>query len=377
MPSVLRPFVWPLIFLALAAVLYQARIQREMVDFEVYRTAARRALNGEPLYRATDGHYQFKYLPAFALAIAPFAMFDREAAKVMWFALSAGLLTAFVRWSVRALPERRRTERVLIWLTVLFMAKFYAHELTLGQTNILLGTLLVGALLAVQIDQPYVAGVLIGAAVFVKPYALLLLPWLAFTYGAGAALTGIAVIGAGLLFPALVYGWSGNIALLVDWGQTVTGSTEGNLLGADNVSLAAMWAKWLGIGAPATALATVTTGVVLGLIATVWVRRAQIDNPDYLEFSLLMLVIPLLSPQGWDYVLLLGTPAVVCLVDRWSEVSLDWRIATALSLGLMGLTMFDLMGRTMYGQFMALSLVSVAALGAAVALTHLRWKSLA
>ena len=377
MPSVLRPFVWPLIFLALAAVLYQARIQREMVDFEVYRTAARRALNGEPLYRATDGHYQFKYLPAFALAIAPFAMFDREAAKVMWFALSAGLLTAFVRWSVRALPERRRTERVLIWLTVLFMAKFYAHELTLGQTNILLGTLLVGALLAVQIDQPYVAGVLIGAAVFVKPYALLLLPWLAFTYGAGAALTGIAVIGAGLLFPALVYGWSGNIALLVDWGQTVTGSTEGNLLGADNVSLAAMWAKWLGIGAPATALATITTGVVLGLIATVWVRRAQIDNPDYLEFSLLMLVIPLLSPQGWDYVLLLGTPAVVCLVDRWSEVSLDWRIATALSLGLMGLTMFDLMGRTMYGQFMALSLVSVAALGAAVALTHLRWKSLA
>ena len=377
MPSVLRPFVWPLIFLALAAVLYQARIQREMVDFEVYRTAARRALNAEPLYRATDGHYQFKYLPAFALAIAPFAMFDREAAKVMWFALSAGLLTAFVRWSVRALPERRRTERVLIWLTVLFMAKFYAHELTLGQTNILLGTLLVGALLAVQIDQPYVAGVLIGAAVFVKPYALLLLPWLAFTYGAGAALTGIAVIGAGLLFPALVYGWSGNIALLVDWGQTVTGSTEGNLLGADNVSLAAMWAKWLGIGAPATALATVTTGVVLGLIATVWVRRAQIDNPDYLEFSLLMLVIPLLSPQGWDYVLLLGTPAVVCLVDRWSEVSLDWRIATALSLGLMGLTMFDLMGRTMYGQFMALSLVSVAALGAAVALTHLRWKSLA
>ena len=377
MPSVIRPFVWPLIFLALAAVLYQARIQREMVDFEVYRTAARRALNAEPLYRATDGHYQFKYLPAFALAIAPFAMFDREAAKVMWFALSAGLLTAFVRWSVRALPERRRTERVLIWLTVLFMAKFYAHELTLGQTNILLGTLLVGALLAVQIDQPYVAGVLIGAAVFVKPYALLLLPWLAFTYGAGAALTGIAVIGAGLLFPALVYGWSGNIALLVDWGQTVTGSTEGNLLGADNVSLAAMWAKWLGIGAPATALATVTTGVVLGLIATVWVRRAQIDNPDYLEFSLLMLVIPLLSPQGWDYVLLLGTPAVVCLVDRWSEVSLDWRIATALSLGLMGLTMFDLMGRTMYGQFMALSLVSVAALGAAVALTHLRWKSLA
>jgi hypothetical protein len=42
----------------------------------------------------------------------------------------------------------------------------------------------------------------------------------------------------------------------------------------------------------------------------------------------------------------------------------------------MGLTVFDLMGRALYGRFMALSLVSVAAMGAAVALTHLRWKSL-
>ena len=163
MPIWLRPFVWPLIFLSLAAVIYFARIQREMVDFDVYRTAAHRAIAGEPLYRPTDGHYQFKYLPAFALAMAPFALVDSEAAKVIWFALSAGLLTAFLRWSVRALPERRGPSALLFWLTVLFMAKFYAHELTLGQTNILLGALLVGSLLAVQVDQPYVAGVLIGA----------------------------------------------------------------------------------------------------------------------------------------------------------------------------------------------------------------------
>jgi hypothetical protein len=375
-PSWLRPFVWPILFLGLAALIYSTKIQREMVDFEVYRTAALRALTGEPLYQSADGHYQFKYLPAFALAMAPFAIVDNEAAKVIWFALSAGLLSAFVRWSVRALPERRKSERALLWLTVLFMAKFYAHELTLGQTNILLGALLVGALLAVQIDAPRIAGVLIGLAAFVKPYALLLLPWLAFTYGAAAALTGVAVLVAGLLLPAAFYGWTGNLQLLVDWFRTVTGTSEGSLLGADNVSLAAMWAKWIGIGQTATALTTVTIGAVLGLIAVVWVRRQPINSPDYLEFALLMLVVPLLSPQGWDYVLLLGTPAVVCLLDRWSEVSAEWRIATAASLALMGLTVFDLMGRVLYGRFMALSIVSVAAIGAAVALTHLRWREL-
>lgn len=370
-----RPLLWPTVFVLLAAALYNAKIRREMVDFEVYRTAASRALHAEPLYREADGHYQFKYLPAFALAMTPFALVDREAAKAIWFALSAGLLTAFVRWSVRGLPERRRPEPVLIALVVLFMVKFYAHELTLGQTNIVLGTLLVGGLLAAQVDQPAVAGVLMGAAAFVKPYALLLLPWLAVSYGYSAALAALIVLVLGLVLPAFVYGWTGNAQLLVQWFQTVTGSTGANLLGADNVSLAAMWAKWLGAGAIATGLSTVTTGFVLGLVAVAWVRRRALTNPDYLEFALLMLVIPLLSPQGWDYVLLLGTPATVMLLDRWADVTRAWRIVTVIALSMMGLTIFDLMGRRLYGEFMALSLVSVAALVAAAALVHLRWKS--
>jgi len=91
---------------------------------------------------------------------------------------------------------------------------------------------------------------------------------------------------------------------------------------------------------------------------------------------MLMLVVPLLSPQGWDYVLLLGTPAVVCLLDRWQDVGPQWRFATAASLALMGLTIFDIMGRALYAQFMALSIVSVAAAGATIALTHLRWREL-
>jgi hypothetical protein len=137
-----------------------------------------------------------------------------------------------------------------------------------------------------------------------------------------------------------------------------------------------MWAKWIGPGAPATGLATVTTGAVLGLVAVAWVKRKSFADPDYLEYALLMLVIPLLSPQGWDYVLLLGTPAVVFLLDRWSDVSTPWKVVTGFSLALMGFTIFDVMGRRLYGEFMALSLVTVAALGCAVALLHLRWKTL-
>ena len=377
MTAQLRPLLWPGIIALLAVVAYNGRISREMPDFAVYRTAAARAVAAEPLYRVEDGHYQFKYLPAFALAVAPLTMVRPEVAKAAWFALSVGFLLVYLRWSVHGLPDRRRSERVLTWLTLLFMAKFYLHELLLGQSNLLLGVLLVAALLAAQIDLPRVAGVLIALAAFIKPYALLLLPWLIVSHGIIAGLISLSVIAFGLLVPAVLYGWSGHLALLSQWYATVTASTAPNLIGADNISLAAMWAKWLGPGSTATILAAISAAGALALAAMAWRRRDRVAEGDYLEVALLMLLIPLLSPQGWDYVLLLATPAVVCLLDRWPELSRPWRIFSVAALALMGLTVFDLMGRALYARFMALSIVTVCALGVATVLSHIRRKGLA
>jgi len=242
---------------------------------------------------------------------------------------------------------------------------------------VLLGTLLVAALLAAQVDQPGLAGGLIGAAAFVKPYALLLLPWLGLTYGAAAAGVGVAVVVVGLVAPALVYGWSGNLALLGAWIRTVTDSTTPNLLVNDNISLAAMWAKWLGPGRAANALAIASSAAALGLAAVAWGWRRRVDAPEYLEVALLMLLVPLLSPQGWDYVLLLATPGVLCLLDRWAEIGRSWQWLSGAALALMGLTLFDVMGRDLYGRFMALSIVSVATVALAATLVHLRARALA
>jgi hypothetical protein len=373
----LKPFLIPLLLIIVSGILYQSKVHRQMVDFGVYRTAAARARAAEPLYRSEDGHYQFKYLPAFAIAMMPFAMLQNDTAKAIWFAISVALLAYYVCWSVDGLPSRQRSRWALIGWTVILMAKFYGHELTLGQTNVLFGSMLVAALLAVQVRRPMLSGALIGAAVFVKPYALVLLPWIGFTYGAAAAGAGLAVIAAGLILPAAVYGWAGNMELLVAWFRTVTESTAPNLLSNDNISLAAMWAKWVGPGTLASRLAALSGIVALGLAAAVWLRRRRVDKPDYLEIALLMLLIPLLSPQGWDYVLLLSTPAVICLLDRWPKMGRGWRIFTGVSLALMCFTIFDLMGRVLYGRLMAMSIISVAALGLAVAMAHLRWKAVA
>ena len=122
-----------------------------------------------------------------------------------------------------------------------------------------------------------------------------------------------------------MYGWTGNLDLLGELVRTLRTSTTPNLLNNDNVSIAAMWAKWVGPGSLATGFAWLTIAGTLALAIDVWRRRQAVPAPDYLESALLMLLIPLLSPQGWDYVLLLATPAVVCLVDRWREFTRLWQ----------------------------------------------------
>lgn len=376
-PVRLRALGWPLVLLAFAASIYVIRIRHEMVDFEVYRTAAARAIAAEPLYRPEDGHYQFKYFPAFAFAMAPFTWLEPSAAKALWYAVSVCLLIVFVRSSVMALPGRRRTARTLVWLAILLMAKFYAHELTLGQTNILLGALLVGSLVAAEQHRAGLSGALVGLGVLVKPYALVLIPWLAISSGMRALVTSAAVLVIGLLLPAFIYGWTGNVQLIADWYRTVTDTTAPNLLVAENVSLGTLWAKWIGPGNVATALAFLTGAAAIALVAAVWMKRRQVKQPQYLEFGQLMLLVPLISPQGWDYVLLLATPAVICLVDRLSEMSPPWRAVTITALALMSFTIYDLLGRSLYLWLMAIGIVTVSALALIVSLAYLRMRALA
>jgi len=372
------PAVWILILAILATVFYiGARRRRDFVDFMVYQQAAVRAVHAESLYRAEDGHYQFKYWPAFALAMAPFAPIDPEVAKVLWYAISVVLLVVFVRQSIRLLPDRHLPVRALVWITAIMTLKFIVKELVNGQTNVLLGVLLLAALAAKRRGKPVVAGAAIGAAIFVKPYALLVLPWMALTFGLEAFAAAAAVVIVGLLVPALAYGWQGNIDLLVAWFHTVSDTTPENLLLPENISLATMWAKWIGPGGAASSLAVATGVALLGLVAAVWIVRRRAPMPDYLELALIMLLIPLLSPQGWDYVLILGTPAIVCVVDRWQLRNQGWKLLNATALFATSLTVFDIVGRELYIKVTAWSIVTVGAIALAISLAHLRWRRLA
>jgi hypothetical protein len=378
--SRLRPIVRTFLILVFSgAVGYGAvRTARSgLVDFAVPRTAAVRFLAHEPLYRSEDGHYQFKYLPAFAMVMVPFTWPSKTVAEALWFTLTVAMAWAFVRWALKTLPDRRMPEAPLVWITLLLNGKFLIKELGFGQFNLPLALLLLGAVIAARHRRGLVAGLLIGAGVFIKPYALVMVPWLVFTQGWRSLVPFALVLAGGLALPAVSYGWDGNVDLLHAWYRTVTDTTAPNLLGFENISLASIWVRWLPPGPLTSRLALASAvAVVAGGLVMIW-RRKRVAEPNYLEGGYFSLLIPLLSPQGWDYLLLLALPAHMLLVDRWRDMSPRWRIVTAIGFFLTSFAVYDLMRRTLYFFLMACGAGTVGAVLLAASLIRLRWRALA
>jgi hypothetical protein len=360
-----------------AARAFPEKLSRKMPDLEVYWTAAARAHNAEPLYRPEDGHYQFKYLPAFAVLTAPAARVPLDGAKTAWFVISAMLVVVLLATSLSLLPAISRPAWWLAMATLVVMLKFYAHELILGQMNLLFAVIVGSAVVALRRGRESLGGAALALAIVVKPYAILFAPWIVGRRRAAS----IAALGIGtivlLTLPAFVYGVAGDIELHRAWWKTVTESTAPNLTNADNVSIAAMWAKWIGAGWLATALSAATGAALLATAVFVFARRNAIQFPEGLEAALLLTSIPLLSPQGWDYVFLVGTPAVMFVLNYFTVLPRALRAASAAALVLIGFTVYDIMGRTAYSTFMMRSVITVCFFAIVGALVTIRTRAAA
>jgi len=361
-----------------------------MPDFQVYRTAGSRIVAGEPLYRQSDGHWQFKYLPAFAFFVAPVSILPAprqaqttdprgrdynpwsDTARVAWFACSVALLVALVTLSLRLLPDRTWRGGTIVAVTILALGKFYAHELELGQTNILLAVVVLLALEQWKGGREASAGALLAVATVVKPYAVLFVPYLVVRRQWRACAGFAAVLAIALLLPVVRYGFRDNLALLAGWWSTVTASTPPNLGVSDNISIAAMYAKWFGVGTLANWLALATAGLLVSACAWMLLAAPKTGFPQYLDAALLLTLIPLLSPQGWDYVLLLATPAVMLVVNNLGGFGRPVRWLAIASLMIAGLTLWDIVGRQAYTLFMVSSVVTFCYLFQVVLLLRLR-----
>ena len=365
------------LLLALSIWVFIYKAGPKMPDFEVYWRAASRAAAAQPLYRPDDGHFQFKYLPAFAVLAIPLGFLSLQTAKLFWFAVSVALTVLLVRLNTHLPAERRKPVWVVATILVIVFGKFYAHELVLGQVNMLFAVVATLMLLSIKAKRENVAGALVALAIVIKPYAVLFVPWLIARRKVGSIGAACLGLGAVLLLPAVVYGFDGNITLHREWWRTVTETTAPNLSVYDNVSLAAMSFRLLGPGDLSAQVAYGIGLVLLAVAALVFLLRRGVRFPEALEGGVLLILMPLLSPQGWDYVFLIATPAIAVLANDYDRLPQPMRALAIVAVAMIGLVIFDLVGRTAYYAFMRWSFISLCFFVVIAALVVLRTRKIA
>jgi hypothetical protein len=359
-----------------AAYVFGIRWNHGMADFAVNYRAGQRILRGETLYQTADGHYMFKYFPSAALIYAPFTALPVELAMVVWFLLSLAAFIAIFRIIDRLVPRKRVA--YLLAIAGAILAKYILHELRLGQINVFV-TLAMLASVEALLGSPawraeLISGALAGIAVAIKPYAAILVLYLVVTLrwrGVAAALGSLALC---LLLPSAFYGVSGNAGELREWASSLSGSTPALLTNVDNVSVLAFFTKWLGDPGRAVQATVVVLGALAMLTMAVIIRGWRRRDGCVLDGALILTLIPLISPLGWDYTFLMALLAVALIVNNRSAFSRPVQWLLAANFAIVALVLYDTIGRVAYGAFMRWSVTTINFGIVILALVYLRFR---
>jgi hypothetical protein len=370
-----------IVVLAVLGGIYAGIIRGDMSDFGVPYRNAGRILQGETLYRATDGHLQYKYAPVSALYFAPLVLLPLETAKLVWFVLEIGFLAGICVFGWRILPKKMKGPGFVIGLGLLATLKFLGRELQLGQVNLLIILLLVLMISALVAGKDAAAGSLWAVSLFIKPYAFIFLPYFAIKKRWRSLVSGAVVLLAGLAFPALFYGVRGNLVVHREWVSSLAKSTPGLLAVGDNASLFAFLLKTLpGTSDSVLKLAWVAAGCAIAALFLRMIfasRKAVVPGSEGLEAVFLLVLIPLFSPLGWYYNYLYALPAVFFLLNAWPLLSKPWKWTLGVDLVLIGGTLREVLGKTLFRFYTDQSLIAINFLVLLAVLVHVRDRKIA
>lgn len=338
-----------------------------MVDFEVNWKAGKRLHAGETLYRQEDEHYQFKYLPIAAFLYIPLSFIALPAAKAIWFAgisIAGGL---FVFLSYRLLPDKTKPARLIMGIPSLVLLRYFLRELDLGQINLVVAVaimLMLNFLLKSITTQEkkkkrLLTGLFCGTSIALKPYSLILIPYLAVKKQYLALIAAGAFLAFSFFLPLAFYNFQGNLLVHWEWISSLSRSTPGLLTSADNVSLWACFMKWTGSNNVALLLASIFIFLLACLFLVLIHKGRSLRHGIYFEVSFLLLLLPLVSPLGWDYNFLLSLPALMLLINYCHHFSSFWRKILFINMFITAFSLYDILGESLYSFIMKMSIPTI------------------
>jgi hypothetical protein len=199
----------------------------------------------------------------------------------------------------------------------------------------------------------------VGAATTLKPYGLAFLPYLIFTRRWRALASGLGFLTLALVAPALLYGWSGAIEQHRNFITVLFGSTPRALLNEDNTPLVGFFTKWVGPGELAWTLSGVVFAVIAVVVLLVVLAGLDLRDAAVLDGAVLLALIPLVEPLGWDYLNLTSVLAVMLLIQHGAAFAPPWRSLLIGNLAVIAVAISAVIGDRAFAVYEALVLPTV------------------
>jgi alpha-1,2-mannosyltransferase len=322
-------------------------------DFTVYHEAGRAVLDGRNIYEVANPRgWVYQYLPVFSILMVPLALLSVFWASLIWCLLSEAMVAHTVWLSVkmarRFWPEHRVPDAWLAAGVVALLAWPIISGIERGQASPLIAWLVTLAIWFVLQRRCWWSGAALAAAVVLKIFPALLLPFLAWKrqwLALAAALVWLALLVWGV--PSLVFGVRGNQALLRQWWTTVARPANepeqaagnrrfGQMIDPRidrNQSVQAVTIRWFGAGRERLARA-VAAGINLALLAvSAWAVWRGVGETRRLlaQFCVAVLLMLAMAPVSWLHnFVLMAVPLTVAVVLGFGCGAKPMRIAVIL-----------------------------------------------
>ena len=360
------------------SLVYQYFVKKDMSDFGVCYQGGKRIIKGETLYRASDGHLQYKYSPASALFFSLFTLLPYEIAKFIWYLSELLFLFLSLIISYEILPSKHKKKGLVIIFSLLVLVKFFGREIELGQINIFICFLLIMIIRGVLGKNDLEAGLILGFSLFFKPYGLVFLPYFILKKRLKLVASGLGMVVVGFILPVIFYGLEGNIIVLKEWQKSLSQSTPYLLDHYDNASIIAFFLKTLPDERRELAFVFIIFAALVIGYSFLWMmrvgKRMNLKKPEVLEVSFLFVLIPLFSPLAWYYNYLYSILTIVFLINYIDKFPSILKYVLIANLIVIGASLREILGKDVFRFYTQYALVLISYLVILFHLFYLRVK---
>jgi hypothetical protein len=298
----LRRYAWLAIAIYIVA-LGIAAVLRNQGDFNTYYLAGERVIGGLPIYPSTDSD-RFLYAPIFALALAPIAALPLKLAQLAFFILNAfALVELLIGTGVMLFGRKRQLPAALVVIPVALCFRFIGNNVEHGQINLIVLALLVWAIIFSEERRAPLAGLMLAAAILIKPFAILAAAYIfirrRFNSFGWTIAGGIILI----IAPVFIFGPHRWVLQTTEYMQAISSMTARYRTMLTNQSAVSAIARLVepvsaeNLSSPLPLALGMGFEVILAAAVLIWVWLS--GNNDRIALSGLFCVMPGFAPISW------------------------------------------------------------------------------